>query len=156
MAPTAISHSHSQTAGQVDIADLKAKVVAGHVEIEEDHKPPVADNFMYDFKFNHALPTIDVLGVDVPDSVDAPAQADALLQTLEKVLGRGDATGFAEMFLDYGKTWTSRVSFKADMQASGGTSCPLLGTIEHSTSRKTFSGRQKTCSLPPSAETLVS
>jgi len=101
MAPTATALPESF--GQVNLADLKAKVVSGHVELEEDHKPPVADNFMYDFKYNHALPTIDALGIDIREDIDAQAEADSLMQSLERVLGQGDAAGFAGMFLDYGK-----------------------------------------------------
>jgi hypothetical protein len=59
------------------IADLKAKVVNGHVEVEQTPKPPIADNYMYDFKYNHALPTIDALGLDIPADVDAEKQAQA-------------------------------------------------------------------------------
>lgn len=100
MAPTATAVSEAIT--HVDIADLKAKVVSGHVELEADHKPPVADDFMYDFKYNHALPTIEALGTDVGEDVDAQAEAENLVKTLEQILGQGDAAGFAEMFLDYG------------------------------------------------------
>jgi hypothetical protein len=100
MAPTAVTELLS---GRVDLVDLKAKVVAGHVELEENHKPPVADDFMYDFKYNHTLPTIDALGTDVPQDVDAQAEANDLVQSLEQALGQGDAAGFTEMFLEYGK-----------------------------------------------------
>lgn len=100
MAPTATSFP--EAGADVDIANLKAKVVAGHVEVVEDHKPPVADDFMYDFKYNHTLPTIDALGVDIPQSVNAQVEAEALVQTLLQVLGKGDAPSFAELFLDYG------------------------------------------------------
>jgi hypothetical protein len=85
------------------IADLKAKVVNGHVEVEQTPKPPIADNYMYDFKYNHALPTIDALGLDIPADVDAEKQAQALTTRLAEVLGSGDAQGFTDMFLDYGE-----------------------------------------------------
>jgi len=101
MAPTATELP--ETFAHVDIADLKAKVIAGHVELEKDHKPPVADDFMYDFKYNHSLPTVDALGTDIAQDVDAQAEADTLIQSVKQVLGQGDAPGFAEMFLDYGK-----------------------------------------------------
>lgn len=103
MAPTATELP--ETFAHVDIADLKAKVVGGHVELEEDHKPPVADDFMYDFKYNHSLPTLDILGTDIAQNVDAQAEADTLVDNMKQVLGQGDAPGFAEMFLDYGG-WT--------------------------------------------------
>jgi hypothetical protein len=100
MAPTAITEPLSE---HIDIADLKAKVVDGHVEVVEDHKPPVADDFMYDFKYNHSLPTLDVLGTDIAEDVDAQVEAETLVDDLAQVLGQGDAPGFAEMFLDYGE-----------------------------------------------------
>ena len=134
MAPTALSAA----APQVDIADLKAKVVNNHVELVEDHKPPVADNFMYDFKYNHGLPTIDALGTDVPEATDPQAEADNLVRRLEQVLGQGDAAGFAEMFLDYGQSTPGAACSQADVQVFGGTSCPSLGTTEPSTSKRTF------------------
>jgi len=134
MAPTALSAA----APQVDIADLKAKVVNNHVELVEDHKPPVADNFMYDFKYNHGLPTIDALGTDVPEATDPQAEADNLVRRLEQVLGQGDAAGFAEMFLDYGQSTPGPACTQADVQVFGGTSCPSLGTTEPSTSKRTF------------------
>lgn len=99
MAPTAVI----ETSAHVDIADLKAKMVGDRIEVVEDHKPPVADNFMYDFKYNHALPTIDVLGQDVPADVDAKHEAEELTRLLEQALGSGDAEGFTDLFLDYGK-----------------------------------------------------
>ena len=99
MAPTAVTEPLS---GHVNIADLKAKVVDDHVEVVQDHKPPVADDFMYDFKYNHSLPTLDVLGTDIAEDVDAQAEAIILVDHLKQCLGQGDAPGFAEMFLDYG------------------------------------------------------
>lgn len=134
MAPTALS----APAPQVDIADLKAKVVNNHVELVEDHKPPVADDFMYDFKYNHRLPTIDALGTDIPGATDPQAEADNLVRRLEQVLGQGDAAGFAEMFLDYGQSTLGPACTQADVQVFGGTSCPSLGTTEPSTSKRTF------------------
>lgn len=103
MAPTAVTANIPAN----DLADLKAKSVAGHVEVEVTPAPPVADNFMYDFKYNHSLPTIDVLGRDVPDDVDALQQAHVLTDRLAQVLGSGDGDGFADMFLGYGQCLSS-------------------------------------------------
>ena len=99
MAPTAVIENTLP----VDLADLKAKSVAGHVELEATPKPPVADDFMYDFRFNHSLPTIDALGRDVPEDTDALSQAQALTDRIAEVLGSGDADGFADMFLEFGE-----------------------------------------------------
>lgn len=98
---------------KVDIADLKAKRVNGHVEIDVDPKPPVADNFMYDFQYNHTLPTTDVLGIDIPKNADAQKEAEGLVASLEKTMGSGDAKGFADLFLEYG-VWRDKLSYTWD------------------------------------------
>lgn len=99
MAPTAVA----ELSRSVDIADLKAKVINDHVELEKEPKLPVADNYMYDFQYNHALPTIESLGQDVSEDVDAVVEAQTLVDRLETTLGSGDAQGFTDLFLDYGK-----------------------------------------------------
>lgn len=106
MAPTAIAEIPSN----VDLAELKAKTVNSRVELQVDPKPPVADNYMYDFKYNHALPTIELLGRDVPADVDAAKVALELTEQLAQYLGNGDAQGFTGMFLDYGASCESSVN----------------------------------------------
>ena len=100
MSPTAVSEQF--LVDQVYIADLKAKVVDGHVELDVT-PPPVADNHMYDFKYNHALPTTDVLGTKIPAEANATIEAQALTDSLARVLSEGDAAGFVDLFLDYGR-----------------------------------------------------
>lgn len=97
MSPTAVLDANPE----VHIADLKAKIVEGHVELEV--KPPLADNYMYDFKYNHQLPTLEFLGRDVPADVDAQHEAQLLIDELSRTLGAGDAQGFADLFVDYGQ-----------------------------------------------------
>jgi hypothetical protein len=105
MAPHAIYETHNDDSyGSVDI---KAKVVASQVELDLTPAPPVADDFMYDFKFNHALPTSDVLGIEVPADCDAQKEAEAIVAQLSRVLGDGDAQAFTSMFLEYGE-WLLR------------------------------------------------
>lgn len=87
----------------VDLADLKAKVVVDHVEVEASPKPPVADDYMYDFKYNHALPTTELLGVEVPADCDAQKEAQTIVTRLSEALGKGDPQAFADMFLEYGE-----------------------------------------------------
>lgn len=70
--------------------------------------PPVADDYMYDFKYNHELPTIDVLGIDIPADVNPQKEAEGVVASLEKVLGSGDAEGFANLFLDSGMSTTRK------------------------------------------------
>ena len=92
---------HHQTA---DIHGLKAKTVVSQVEFEATPKPPVADNFMYDFQYNHDLPTIGRFGVvDIPATYDARKEATGITSRLGEAMGNGDAPGFADLFLDFGK-----------------------------------------------------
>lgn len=100
MAPTAVNEF--QVDGKAAISDLKLKVVANHVEVEAAPKPPVADNFMYDFKYNHALPTTEVLGVEIPTDCDAQKEAEGIVSRLSLAMGKGDAQAFANLFLEYG------------------------------------------------------
>lgn len=87
-----------------DIHDLKAKTVVSQVELEVTPKPPVADNFMYDFQYNHDLPTIGRFGVvDIPATYDATEEATGIMSRLSEVMSNGDAPGFADLFLDFGK-----------------------------------------------------
>ncbi|WVR05527.1 hypothetical protein IAU60_002545 [Kwoniella sp. DSM 27419] len=109
MAPTAVQDVH-----HVEVADLKSKVVVGHVEVEITPKAvTIADNYMYDFKYNHALPTNESLGVTIPSDVDAVKEAELLTNRLSNVLGNGDAQGFADMFLDYG-VWRDKLAYTWD------------------------------------------
>lgn len=86
----------------VDIAELKAKQVNGHIELEQTVAPPVDDNYMYDFRYNHSLPTIDSLGIEPPQDVDVEQVAGELASQLSDIWSAGDADAFAGMFLDYG------------------------------------------------------
>merc|ERR1711977_553694 len=94
-------------------ADIKSKVIVDHVEIQVAPKPPVADDFMYDFKYNHELPTTDVLGIKIPGDCDAQKEAESIVSQLSKVMGDGDAQGFTDMFLEYG-VWRDKLSFTWD------------------------------------------
>lgn len=99
MAPTAVQ----VVASQPEIVDLKAKLVDDQVEVvKESPKVALADDFMYDFKYNQTLPTLDVLGVQIAEDVDARKEADALLTRLSEILGQGDAHGFADLFIENG------------------------------------------------------
>lgn len=102
MAPIA-----TQDLQQVDVADVKAKVVVDHVELEITPEPPVADNFMYDFKYNHALPTSNVLDIEIPLDCNAQKEAEAIVAGLSKAMSAGDAQAFTEMFLEYGEAFIS-------------------------------------------------
>lgn len=64
---------------------------------------PVADDFMYDFKYNHVLPTTDILGVKIPADCDARKEAEGIVARLSKATSEEDAQSFTELFLDSGK-----------------------------------------------------
>lgn len=99
MAPIAISEDVV-----VDrISELKAKAAAHKVELEPSKPIPVPDNYMYDFQYNHELPTSDFLKCEIPADTDASQVADDLLQNLTTILGSGDASKFTDLFLDFGK-----------------------------------------------------
>lgn len=101
MAPIAMPEFH--VGDKVDIADLKAKVVIDTVELEAT-PPPVADNFMYDFRYNHPLPTTTALGIEIPTDCNAQKEAEAILSRLSEIMRKGNAQGFADMFLEFGES----------------------------------------------------
>ncbi|KAF2829605.1 FAD/NAD(P)-binding domain-containing protein [Ophiobolus disseminans] len=68
---------------------------------------------MYDFKYNHALPTPESLGVNVPAGCDAQEAAGSILVSLSKAMTSGDAEAFGELFLDSG-VWRDKLSFTWD------------------------------------------
>jgi len=117
MSPTAVfdASAHSVPA---NIADLKAdygiknlngfdaKLVQGHVEVQHA-KPSLDDNYMYDFKFNHPLPLLSTLGTDIGD-IDPKEVADELLVKLQDTLGHEDASGFADLFIESGRSAVRR------------------------------------------------
>lgn len=82
-----------------------AKVESKSAVFNHDSAPkPVTDDFMYDFKYNHPLPTTDVLGVDIPADCDAQKEAEGIVVRLSEATAEGDAQAFAGLFLDYGET----------------------------------------------------
>lgn len=102
---TITTHEHDITR-HVDLVDLKSKVVVDSVELEASPPPPVADDFMYDFKYNHPLPTLQSLGVSIPTGCDAQEAADSIVAVLSKAMIACDAKAFGELFLDSGKSNT--------------------------------------------------
>ncbi|CAG5186715.1 uncharacterized protein ALTATR162_LOCUS11681 [Alternaria atra] len=81
--------------------DFKSDIVIGKHEVP---KPPVADDFMYDFKYNHPLPTTDLLGIDIPADCNAQTEAEGIVERLSNAMRKGDAHAFADLFLDYGES----------------------------------------------------
>ncbi|KAJ4003157.1 hypothetical protein NW752_011668 [Fusarium irregulare] len=112
MAPYINAHeSVSET--NINISNLKGRVGIDEAKLEATAKPPVADDYMYDFKYNHALPTTDVLGIEIPADTDAQKEAQGIVDNLSDALAKGDAQAFADLFLDYG-VWRDKLSFTWD------------------------------------------
>ena len=104
MAPSKIEEYTEVDNHSAELAAFKAKVASNGTAMNGPaHPPPVADDYMYDFKYNHHLPTTDTLGVAFPTGCDAQAEASGIIEGLSDALGAGDADAFAEMFLEYGK-----------------------------------------------------
>jgi len=103
MAPSRIENdAHSNVLA--DASALKAK--ADHKQMEmarEASTPPVADDFMYDFQYNHPLPTTEALGICIPSDCDAQKEANGIVEQLSRVMGDGDAQAFTDLFLEHGK-----------------------------------------------------
>ncbi|KAH8655831.1 hypothetical protein BX600DRAFT_401790 [Xylariales sp. PMI_506] len=70
---------------------------------------------MYDFKYNHALPTTDVLGVRIPQDCNAQSEAEGIVKLLSDALGAGNAEAFADIFLESG-VWRDKISFTWDQR----------------------------------------
>lgn len=111
--------------------------------LNHDNVPkPVADDFMYDFKYNHPLPTTDILGVEIPMDCDAQREAEGIVARLSKAASDEDAEAFAGLFLDYGETLrktnpTHQVELTLNVQVCGVTSFHSPGTSALSTSEIT-------------------
>ncbi|GKZ61892.1 hypothetical protein AnigIFM49718_008959 [Aspergillus niger] len=93
-------HDSVLDSNKANMTGFKAEVVVKELECPSP-KPPVDDNFMYDFKYNHVLPTSDVLGIENPMDCDAQREAGDIVARLSQAMGARDAQTFAEMFLPY-------------------------------------------------------
>lgn len=100
-------------------ASLQSKgAVLNHDQVPK----PVADDYMYAFKYNHSLPTTDVLGVEIPADCDAQKEAEGIVARLSTATSQGDAHAFAGLFLDYGETLSKtrpEIPTFADFQCTG-------------------------------------
>ncbi|TDZ13636.1 putative indole-3-pyruvate monooxygenase YUCCA1 [Colletotrichum orbiculare MAFF 240422] len=98
----------------VDVA-AKAALKQAQVNGAAAERPPVADDYMYDFKYNHPLPTTDVLGVQIPHDCDTKVEAEGIVESLSDALSAGDAEAFADLFLEHG-VWRDKLSFTWDQR----------------------------------------
>ncbi|GLA46276.1 hypothetical protein AnigIFM63604_009748 [Aspergillus niger] len=93
-------HDSVLDSNKANMTGFKAEVVVKELECPSP-KPPVDDNFMYDFKYNHVLPTSDILRIEIPMDCDAQREAGDIVARLSQAMGARDAQTFAEMFLPY-------------------------------------------------------
>jgi hypothetical protein len=104
MAPSRIEQSTDVDEHNAELATLGVKAIAKQSRVNDAaQSPPVADDYMYDFKYNHPLPTTDVLGVEFPKDCNAQAEADGIVKRLSDALGSSDPDAFTEMFLEHGE-----------------------------------------------------
>ncbi|GFF55022.1 hypothetical protein IFM58399_09972 [Aspergillus lentulus] len=109
MAPYVQEAAGTDPASKANLQSKKA--VLNHDQILK----PVADDFMYDFRYNHSLPTTDILGVEIPTHCDAQKEAEGIIARLSTATSKGDAQAFAGLFLDYG-VWRDKLSFTWDFR----------------------------------------
>ncbi|PSR82299.1 hypothetical protein BD289DRAFT_454381 [Coniella lustricola] len=70
----------------VDIADLKSENnVVSYVKLAH---PPVADKFMYDFKYKNEHSKIVTLGVDIPADCNARKEAESIVTSSPRLWDR--------------------------------------------------------------------
>lgn len=98
MSPVAIDQ-HSPINDYDAISTLKAQVATAHAAVNE--KKPVADNFMYDFKYNAPLPLLGVEAIDVDEAI-FQSQVNVLVDKLSTSLKSQNAENFASLFLPNG------------------------------------------------------
>ncbi|PLB51483.1 putative flavo protein [Aspergillus steynii IBT 23096] len=83
-------------------------------------KPPLSDDFMYDFKYDFPLPTIgsaDILDFSAEDEKHKNATAEQFLKDLERIIERHDSKAFAELFLDNEGVWRDKLVFSWDYRS---------------------------------------
>ena len=94
----------------------KANPQSGSTGLNHDQvRKPVADDFMYDFKYNHSLPTTTTLGVEIPSDCDAQKEAEGIVSRLSAATSEANAQAFADLFLDYG-VWRDKLAFTWDFR----------------------------------------
>ncbi|KAL1404876.1 hypothetical protein Q8F55_008487 [Vanrija albida] len=77
------------------------------------HPDPIAPDFNYKFKYNHALPTHGGEALEIPADADAAAVAGDVVAALGGALVAQDAVAFANLFLEHG-AWRDRAAFTWD------------------------------------------
>lgn len=111
MAPIAVE-ALSPLKDQHETASPKTRMNIKHEEHDvHSFRPPVADDFMYDFKYNHPLPTTNDVAIAIPQDCDAQKEANGIVARLAETLDNADAEAFTEMFLEHGRLLTTRITW---------------------------------------------
>ncbi|KAJ9497387.1 hypothetical protein H2202_007191 [Exophiala xenobiotica] len=120
MAPSAIYETVAQVpVGQKQLLKVKDAPTAYR---NDTWKGPVADDYMYAFKYNFPLPThdnsdgSDALDFTEDDEMDRRAIAERFLNQLELVIQSRDSKAFAGLFL-YSGVWRDKVAFTWDYRS---------------------------------------
>jgi hypothetical protein len=82
------------------IPSLKARVADSHAAV--NNRKPVADNYMYDFKYNAPLPFIGKEAIEVDDST-VQTLSESFATDLCAALKNKDANAFSALFLPNGQ-----------------------------------------------------
>jgi hypothetical protein len=108
MTPSIIADHAESCDTHVDIAQLKANMKTSTMTTAiygSQHPPPVAEDYMYDFKYNHPLPSIGLLEIEIPRDCNAQTAAGNIVESLSAALGVADTEAFTSLFLDYGSVY---------------------------------------------------
>jgi len=107
MAPSAVYHE-PLAPNTVNKSDLLNVQNAPFVYRNGTIQKPVADDYMYSFKYNFPLPTYgddtDVLDFEEYEETHVSAVAERFLKELEQIIQSRDARAFADLFLHSGET----------------------------------------------------
>ncbi|KAK5688070.1 hypothetical protein LTS10_000048 [Elasticomyces elasticus] len=116
MAPSAIEYVKNHDHGtSIAALKLKQQELLNGASPHPREPPPVADNYMYDFRYNHPLPTFDKTGIEPPQDCDVAKEAQAVIQRLSEALENCDAEAFADLFIEHG-VWRDKLSFSWDQR----------------------------------------
>jgi hypothetical protein len=133
MSPIATDHVEHATDSMDRIAALKAKVAQSHGIANE--KKPIADDYMYAFKYSAPLPLLGDDFVDVNDST-FQEETTALVARLSEALKGKAAQTYADLFIPQGECLVSCFClFSPDVKVYGETRSSSPGITEHSMER---------------------
>lgn len=159
------SVGNNGSVSQKDIEDVKN---APFYYRNPNRKAPVADDFMYAFKYNSPLPThdgkTDIIDFAAEDEHNKKDIANQFVKELEQIVQAKDADAFAGLFLNSGKfprVWTEPLSwltykYLICWQVFGEISLYSHGTIVLSTRPQKSRRLRPTCSLVPRPRTINS